>query len=764
MEELLEEDKSLENQQEEPAQSFETESEADEQSIESAREVESEEIDPSEILSELSEKVQSSDEIVKEEEIKPDGDIGESVESEVSTEKIEAISSEIEKPEETTEKTEIETTEKKTPTKPELIEKANKALWDHDEAKITGAALFDYNSETGELGVYSAVVKLKRVNGDCKISQILIGEDGNVKSISEELQLEDPIILLGDWCKVEEIDLKFEGSPGSYELSGKGEFKLEKTLEKGETDNVKCTINKEGLEVEVEDLTVVTPKFNYEMDPMSFENDVLTTDVAKVTTGITKLEDDEEAELELKLDEGALQYVDFASAQVRGVKIDKDGLSYDKFIPFTPVISYENEDLGVKASLDFAKRQGSVEGEWEFPGEIPGIWPFELGIDVPAVPGVYVFGNLSIGGGMKLNVGAALKYEKDYWKASGEIGASADIAARATIGVGLGSKYILALEGGLFAEIAASAAAKGNIEGKFQYKDKKVSAKEPVEFGYNAGAELKGSVGGVITARAFYVFKKDLYQVKIKEWNLGKFIMEGKAVKGEDGKYHHEDKRWKFTSDFAQQPEFADPFSSLDSPEANDLMLQDVDITDGGEARLKYLSSVKGLQQNNINFLVKMTDFACSDKNVKLLKRIDNMKTERDKLEKEIQTDEQNVKNGKASFSSKAKGFFTGKKGVEVEKQKIEGKKLLLKKKAQSYTDIKSSHDDLIDEINNSIDLLDATTAVIKSIEKLEGKSPDALDKGETIKPHIDIIKSGLGKENEFKKKRDIMKKHLDIF
>ena len=251
---------------------------------------------------------------------------------------------------------------------------------------------------------------------------------------------------------------------------------------------------------------------------------------------------------------------DWSTAQL---KADPGVISFGDNLNFTLptiIINGKKENYlllidNAKASLtigDLIKTEGAGSLSWDFVGgkspeiesaeidvsinsgkSIPGaflpcgIWPFNISFEFPVAPGAYAGFGFVVGGGIGFTAKGKVVYTKPnklIFDIEGGPEGFVDFSVFAN--AGLGHPILLALEAELKATIKAIAHAKTNIKGEAtkegdSYKLNELMAK------YDLIAELKAAISFNFNARALYIFKKTLYEIKLAEWDLGEGATSG---------------------------------------------------------------------------------------------------------------------------------------------------------------------------------------------------------------------------------------------
>jgi uncharacterized protein DUF4157 len=215
--------------------------------------------------------------------------------------------------------------------------------------------------------------------------------------------------------------------------------------------------------------------------------------------------------------------------------------------------------FGVAAELDLENKRGTVDGEISYEPALPS-----LDFEVHFLPGLAAF--VSLAPGVKLGAsvhGHVGMPRADAFELGGTVGANAQLKVTATAGAQVGSQLVAALRAGIFAEGSLTVAADAGILGTFvldrQARRLRASDKpsERPRIKYAADAAVKASVGVVVSGHAFLFFKKDLWGYTFKEWEFGKYHVEGEVHSAADGAPELATPRGQFVEGHPNQPAIA---------------------------------------------------------------------------------------------------------------------------------------------------------------------------------------------------------------
>jgi hypothetical protein len=154
------------------------------------------------------------------------------------------------------------------------------------------------------------------------------------------------------------------------------------------------------------------------------------------------------------------------------------------------------------------------------PESIPGLWPFELSIDVPLMPGLY--GSFALGAkGIALaQIGGEVVYENKVLSLNLTATASATLIAYLKAAIKAGIPFLAEIQAYLKGSaIMGMEKAAFSLTKKYDFKDGVFSDKS-TEGSYSLDLGAKMAVDAGISGKLFF-FERTLYEVHIKTWDLG---------------------------------------------------------------------------------------------------------------------------------------------------------------------------------------------------------------------------------------------------
>lgn len=215
----------------------------------------------------------------------------------------------------------------------------------------------------------------------------------------------------------------------------------------------------------------------------------------------------------------------------------------------------------VKGEVDFKKKTADLSGGFTFPPLTTPAWPLKVGLIAPLQPGLEFNATAEVGGHLKADLSthakAKPKEEEEgagQWELDLDGGPRIDgqLYGQVSVGIYVGSQVIFAVGAALDLKVPLDIHAETGVEGKLLFNsqdDEHVLKPLPgFAFNYESNAALKAELNATLRAKYLYFFERELYKIKIKEWDLGGFKFGGKIHADEAGKLklNKEDTQWHF--------------------------------------------------------------------------------------------------------------------------------------------------------------------------------------------------------------------------
>jgi hypothetical protein len=159
---------------------------------------------------------------------------------------------------------------------------------------------------------------------------------------------------------------------------------------------------------------------------------------------------------------------------------------------------------------------------------IPFGWPIETGffVTIPAGP-VPISGGVSIGldGAVPMALNATMNYTGDEFKVGGKVELNPKISFYVKVYAGAGTPLLVYIGGYIKGAAEAQATGSMGISGTAKAADD--FAFSEILGSYSLSADFVAKLSAGIEVRALYFFNKELFEVVVKEWNLGTSSMAG---------------------------------------------------------------------------------------------------------------------------------------------------------------------------------------------------------------------------------------------
>ena len=184
---------------------------------------------------------------------------------------------------------------------------------------------------------------------------------------------------------------------------------------------------------------------------------------------------------------------------------------------------------GGKPKINSAQLSVTAKTSKNFPKEfLPFAWPIETGffMTVPAGP-VPISGGVSVGldGAVPLAFNANIGHDGEKFTIGGSLSLDPKISFYVKVYAGAGTPLLVYIGGFIKGAAEAQASASMGIEGT-------AAAKDNYEFSditgkYAMSADFVAKLSAGLEVRALYFFNKELFDIVVKEWNLGSSSMSG---------------------------------------------------------------------------------------------------------------------------------------------------------------------------------------------------------------------------------------------
>ncbi|NEQ75367.1 MAG: DUF4157 domain-containing protein [Okeania sp. SIO2C9] len=281
---------------------------------------------------------------------------------------------------------------------------------------------------------------------------------------------------------------------GKLEVNLPADITLKNTIKK-------LTVNKDGIDWETIEIGV---------DPFTLWNLVNLEETKATISGNSK-------KYETLLQSGfSVSFGDYFGFGGRGI------------IKYYP----DSKELGIESA------EATVNGGLVLPGSLLPVWPVDLQVFFPIVPGLEANGGIKIDGGVKLGLEGSVGKERQdpLWRLNGTSNNSAFIRLEINAGLTAGSGYVIGISGNLFAGVESKADAKLNLEGGFKFAKEGFDPGSSSLISYDLNAKLLADIGANIQGHALGIFHKKLYEIKFAQFELGTYTFKGKTGFSKEGK------------------------------------------------------------------------------------------------------------------------------------------------------------------------------------------------------------------------------------
>ena len=196
------------------------------------------------------------------------------------------------------------------------------------------------------------------------------------------------------------------------------------------------------------------------------------------------------------------------------------------------VIYKPDKPTGENLSLNHARV--GVNGKVEMPGAMMPGWPLHFNVSFPILPGLEATGYLDLSGGLKLSLdGEVVTHTGEpTWKLTANGGGDVNVKIELGAGIVAGSTYVVGISANVFAALEAKAGVTMNMEGVFT---KLTELLDNSQISYSLGAKLVASFGANVQGHAFGIFHKKLYEIKLAEFEFGKYERSGTTSFNKNG-------------------------------------------------------------------------------------------------------------------------------------------------------------------------------------------------------------------------------------
>lgn len=474
---------------------------------------------------------------------------------------------------------------------PELALRQGQLVADYDAVKVTATDFsYDHGSRTFRLA--KAVVDIKAIQTQAQVEDVTVNKDG-LNFTKASIDHKEPITPFAGLSLSNSL-LLLEKHADDYKLTASADLdvNISSPSVKGQAQQIQLTLDKQGLQGQVQALTLSTTPFDLKLQQARLSKDGLSVDRAEIHFGRTDGSADGEAGRMIpSLKPGLLDFIPIGNAGliVTGLKVDRSGVHIDSFKPKIPPIRFSA--FGIGGELDLENMRGHVEAGYELSlaKMAPGL-PLSASVMFPVFPGLEVYGSLAADANMNLGFRLDAGAQEGHWALGGKLNVNGGVSLTVELGAQVGSQAIVALSAGAFARGEARIAnATAAIEGKTRYdrQASKFVVVEPLNISYDFKAAAIASVGIAIKAKAFYFFERKIYEYTAAQWTLGEYQLKGKLGDEAGALKPATPDKLGLGKDRADPP----PTQTLEGQAAEAVLRSDTSVANSGAARLALLKS-----------------------------------------------------------------------------------------------------------------------------------------------------------------------------
>lgn len=207
-----------------------------------------------------------------------------------------------------------------------------------------------------------------------------------------------------------------------------------------------------------------------------------------------------------------------------------------------------------KMKYDILNKTVSGSAEYSFPEEEEKEDLATISVGIPIVPGVEAGMEFNLGFGFELSGSVSAKRASAQWKfKDAAINADAELSAALGAFVAAGNSNIVAIALKAYADFIAKMSAEMNLEGGLIRSEASSGPDSEVADGTTFTSAFETLIatkfGAKLEARALRIFRKTLYKIESKEYELGSFALSARKIKGKDWEFNY-DKEMTATGGF----------------------------------------------------------------------------------------------------------------------------------------------------------------------------------------------------------------------
>ncbi len=191
--------------------------------------------------------------------------------------------------------------------------------------------------------------------------------------------------------------------------------------------------------------------------------------------------------------------------------------------------------------------EAEVHGGIKLPKWFIPVWPVNLRIGYPIVPGLEVHGGLVVDGGIGIQLGGKVKKEgvDKPWTILGSVKGLGELIVQIEAGLTAGSGYVVGISGNLYGGVKTEAEALVSLMGDFDF-DENGFVPQNNRIGYEINAKILANMGVNVKAHVLGIFHRKLFQFQFFEFKLGELNHKGETSLDKDRNFKKSNDKMNF--------------------------------------------------------------------------------------------------------------------------------------------------------------------------------------------------------------------------
>lgn len=627
-----------------------------------------------------------------------------------------------------------------------------------------------YSTKDHKIHAETAAAKTNLWDLSLKLENIGISKEEGFDFKSAKLESRQEFSLFDGNMIGKDVGITVNKNGSDYEMIFRGSvnFGKEGGVFWGTAEQLSITISEGAIqEGALEKLSLHTHLFQLVAENAMVEEGKIM--VQQITSEISTSEGDQEDEglsktlFGDKSDVFSYIGINGFGVKINEVIIDESGLKISD-------LSFDSKltmDFGVfQLEIDVGKQEGALKiPEISIPADQDSPWfSAELDVPIPIMGGpdiLGIYGGVEISGGAKVNGGWKLKKDQNAWQTEGSIHPEGAVKAELRAGIRLGNDWIVALKAEGFAKAAAALESEAKVNSTFRIENHKLSlGEEGIKCSYALDANLTAALGARLKGTAFKVFHKKLYEINLKEWNLGAFHANGELLMdGQPSSNIEKSFEWN------REPQNAEGVKSYEP--ARELLLKVNEVIHGSasnepNSRLALAEEAGELIEKFEEYLQGADADLINDKN-NLNEYLKKVAKEFTQAEEAVDKHMQRLMNNKL-FQQSAANNSEGKKSDSKQLGKImsetqKEKKGYLKNKKKTESDLEKSKG----EENKAIAKMNSIREKIKKSEETRTSTQSQSKQFEKIEVELARLKEQQRQAREEWKNKVSQRKRIEV-